>query len=219
MVDGTDVAGYSTNRLVRLGVGYVPQVNDVFDALTVLENLDMGGYRLGDADRARRRSEVVDLFPVLSRVISRRASVLSGGERKVLGIARALMARPKVLLLDEPTANLSPELSAQLLSEHVAKLARDGTAVLVVEQKAIIALKAADWGYLMVGGRVSMSAPSSAILADPDMGEVFMGTGASKEHARERAIGVQVVPLLTCPTGPRSRTTRRPPDCQDRHAR
>jgi len=180
-VNGVDVTGQGTNRLVRLGVGYVPQVNDVFESLTVQENLDMGGYLLQDAARRGRRDEVADTFPALSRVMSRRASVLSGGERKMLGIARALMAEPKVLLLDEPTANLSPELSAQLLGEHVVKLAHDGTAVLLVEQKAMIALQAADWGYLMVGGSVQMSAPSQEILDDPEMGRVFMGAGASRD--------------------------------------
>ena len=180
-VNDIDVTGQGTNRLVRLGVGYVPQVSDVFEALTVQENLDMGGYLLQDAKRRRRRDEVAGTFPALSRVMSRRASVLSGGERKMLGIARALMAEPKVLLLDEPTANLSPELSAQLLGEHVVKLAHDGTAVLLVEQKAMIALQAADWGYLMVGGSVQMSAPSQEILDNPEMGKVFMGAGASRE--------------------------------------
>lgn len=180
-VNDIDVTGQGTNRLVRLGVGYVPQVSDVFESLTVQENLDMGGYLLQDAERRRRRDQVAGTFPALSRVMSRRASVLSGGERKMLGIARALMAEPKVLLLDEPTANLSPELSAQLLGEHVVKLAHDGTAVLLVEQKAMIALEAADWGYLMVGGSVQMSAPSQEILDNPEMGRVFMGAGASRD--------------------------------------
>ena len=180
-VDNVEVTGQGTNRLVRRGVGYVPQVNDVFDPLTVQENLDMGGYLLPDAERRRRRDDVVETFPALSRVMTRRASVLSGGERKMLGIARALMAKPKVLLLDEPTANLSPELSAQLLGEHVAKLAHDGTAVLLVEQKAMIALQAADWGYLMVSGTVQMSAPSQEILDNPEMGKIFMGAGASRD--------------------------------------
>lgn len=187
VVNDVEVTGHGTNRLVRMGVGYVPQVNDVFDALTVQENLDMGGYLLQEAERRRRRGEVLDTFPVLARMISRRASVLSGGERKMLGIARALMAKPRVLLLDEPTANLSPELSAQLLGEHVARLADDGTAVLLVEQKAIIALKAAHWGYLMVGGSVHMSARSQAILDDPEMGRVFMGSGASTDYERDRS--------------------------------
>src|SRR4029077_6470662 len=131
-----DVTGHAPEDLAGRGVGYVPQVNDIFEPLTVLENLEMGGYLLNSRDIKARVVEVGAVFPQLPSLLRRRADKLSGGERKMLAIARVLMLDPKVLILDEPTANLSPKRADALLREHVRRLARLGKAVLLVEQRA-----------------------------------------------------------------------------------
>jgi branched-chain amino acid transport system ATP-binding protein len=174
-LDGSDITGLRTEKLARRGVGYIPQTEEVFSTLTVVENLEMGGYHVPPTVLRDRKNEVVELFPALGRMLRRRAGDLSGGERKMLAIARALMAHPTVLLLDEPTASLSDEAARVVLSEHVKLLASRGTAVAVVEQKARAALEASDWAYVLAGGLVSASARSADILARPDVGDVFLG--------------------------------------------
>jgi branched-chain amino acid transport system ATP-binding protein len=174
-LDGKVIGGLRTEQLARRGVGYIPQTEEVFATLTVIENLEMGGYHVPASGLRERRDEVVQLFPALNRMLRRRAGDLSGGERKMLAIARALMARPTVLLLDEPTASLSEEAARVVLGEHVRLLANRGTAVVVVEQKARAALEASDWSYVLASGRVTASARSADILARPDVGDVFLG--------------------------------------------
>jgi ABC-type branched-subunit amino acid transport system ATPase component len=177
----TDVTGAPLERLARLGVGYVPQLDDVFDSLRVRENLDMGGYLLSRRDRAARMEQVLEVFPPLRERLHRYVETLSGGERKMTAIARVLMLNPPVLLLDEPTASLSPELTAAVLQEQVRALADLGHAVLLVEQKAVAALEVADWAAIMVGGRVVVSAPARQVLETPRMREIFLG-GSTKEE-------------------------------------
>jgi len=176
---GKAVTGLPGNKLARRGIGFVPQVKDVFDTLTVEENLDMGGYLLGRTDLEQRRGEVLDVFPALASMRSRRASKLSGGERKMLAIARVLMLQPSVVILDEPTSNLSPALARAVLEEQVAALAAAGSAVLLVEQKAKEALAVGDWGYILVAGLVTLSGPAPELLAREDIGELFLGREAA----------------------------------------
>jgi len=171
----TDITNHRTNRLARLGVGYVPQDNDVFEPLTVRENLEIGGYLLPRSSRADRIDEVAGLLPALGRLLGRRASKLSGGERKMVAVGRALMSWPRVLLLDEPTSGLSADRSAQLLAADVRALAESGVSVLLVEQKALAALEISHWGYVLAVGRVVAAAPAGQLLARPDLGEVFLG--------------------------------------------
>jgi len=177
-LDGQTVTNLSADTLARLGLGYVPQVNDVFDALSVAENLEMGGYLLGKRAFAARRAEVLAMLPVLDPMLGRSAGKLSGGERKMLAVGRVLMLRPKVLVLDEPTANLSPQLAAILLREHVRKLVADGTAVLLVEQKALAALEISDRATILVAGRTRIEGPAGDLLARQDIGELFLGRSA-----------------------------------------
>jgi ABC-type branched-subunit amino acid transport system ATPase component len=180
LLAGEDVTNMRANHLAKRGLGYVPQVNDVFDTLSVTDNLVMGGYLLRGADLPRRMEAVLDVFPALKRMLKRTASKLSGGERKMLAMARVLMLEPRVLVLDEPTSNLSADLSRMLLEEHISRLGDSGTAVLIVEQKALAALTISDWSYVMAGGTVKVSAPASELLARKDIGEVFLGrTGSS----------------------------------------
>ena len=185
---GEDVTNMRANLLARRGLGYVPQVNDVFDTLTVVDNLEMGGYLLSRADIAARTDAVLEVFPSLKRMLKRTASKLSGGERKMLAMARVLMLEPKVLVLDEPTSNLSSELSRVLLEDHVRRLGAAGAAVMIVEQKALAALSISDWGYVMAGGTVRVSSAAAELLERKDIGEVFLGRG-TEETGMPRASG------------------------------
>ena len=175
LLEGQDVTGAPLERLARLGVGYVPQLDDVFDSLKVLENLEMGGYLCDRAERQRRIEQVLEVFPVLRGKLNRYAETLSGGERKMTAIARVLMLDPKVLVLDEPTASLSPEMSRVVLEEQVRPLSKLGKSVLLVEQKAVAALEVADWACLLVRGKVEISAPAAEVLSNPNMREIFLG--------------------------------------------
>jgi ABC-type branched-subunit amino acid transport system ATPase component len=184
-LDGRDVTGLPLEKLARLGIGYVPQVDDVFDGLRVRENLDMGGYLFNRVQRAQRMERALDVFPQLKPRLNRYVETLSGGERKMTAIARVLMLDPSVLLLDEPTASLSPELSRAVLEEQVRALGNIGKAVLLVEQKAVAALEISDWAYMLVRGEVVMSADAREVLAKPDMREIFLGAMAPPEREAE----------------------------------
>jgi ABC-type branched-subunit amino acid transport system ATPase component len=169
--------------LVRRGIGYVPQVDDVFDSLKVSENLNMGGYLLGKSDRMARMEEVLTIFPALRSRLNRYVGTMSGGERKMTAIARALMLSPRILILDEPTAGLSATLTEAVLTDQVRALADRGHAVLLVEQKAQAALRLADTASVLVQGQVAMSAPAAEVLASPEMAEVFLGGPAHRTGA------------------------------------
>ena len=186
-LNGTDVTGLPLEKLARLGVGYVPQVDDVFDGLRVRENLDMGGYLFNKAQRVERMERALIVFPQLRPRLNRYVETLSGGERKMTAIARVLMLDPSVLILDEPTAGLSPELSKSVLETQVRALGDLGKAVLLVEQKAVAALGISDWAYMLVRGEVVMSADAKEVLARPDMREIFLGATAPNEAGAERA--------------------------------
>ena len=174
-LESRDITNTKTNRLARMGIGYVPQNDDVFSPLTVRENLEMGGYLMKRTTVSDRIDEVVANLPALKALMSRRAAKLSGGERKMVAIGRALMNRPRVLLLDEPTSGLSAELSRRLLTEEVRGLANNGTSVLLVEQKAIAALEISDWAYVLALGKAVLSASAPELLTRPDLGEIFLG--------------------------------------------
>ncbi len=173
-----DITNLRGHLRARMGLGFVPQTKDVFDTLTVIENLEMGGYLLAKPQLAARIDKVMSTFPALADMRSRTASKLSGGERKMLAVARVLMLEPSVLVLDEPTSNLSPELSRSVLRDQVRSLADAGTAVLLVEQKAFEALGVSDWAYILVAGRIEIAGAASSILARPDIREVFLGRSA-----------------------------------------
>jgi ABC-type branched-subunit amino acid transport system ATPase component len=183
-LNGNDVTGLPLPELARLGIGYVPQLEDVFEALRVRENLDMGGYLFPARVRATRMESALEVFPQLRSKLNRFVATLSGGERKMTAIARVLMLDPSVLLLDEPTAGLSPELSRQVLEEQIRTLGRHGKAVLLIEQKAVAALGIADWAYMMVGGKVVMSARGADVLAKPEMREIFLGAKAPDHEVK-----------------------------------
>jgi branched-chain amino acid transport system ATP-binding protein len=179
MMDGADVTNHPPEDLARRGVGYVPQVQDIFEPLTVFENLEMGGYLLPAAAVRRRVDEVVAIFPALAPMLKRRADKLSGGERKMLAIGRVLMLDPRVLILDEPTANLAPQLADTLLGEHIRGLGARGKAVLLVEQRARAALDIAAWTSVLVSGATRLEGRPGELLERQDFEELFLGAATS----------------------------------------
>jgi branched-chain amino acid transport system ATP-binding protein len=176
---GERISGLRTDQIARRGVGYVPQVKDVFEPLTVIENLEMGGYVLKRNEVASRLAEVLDLYPALATMRGRYAGNLSGGERKMLAMGRVLMTRPSLLVLDEPTAGLSPQLAHELLHEHVARLAGTGVAILLVEQHAREALAISDRAYVLAAGEVALADTARALLERSDIHEIFLGRTAA----------------------------------------
>ena len=158
----------------------MPQVRDTFPRLTVLENLEMGGYTLPRSMVKARVAEVMELYPELRRLATRQGGHLSGGERKMLAIARAMMIKPSLLVLDEPTAGLAPKPADILLTSYIAALAGTGVSLLMVEQRAREAMSISDRAYVMAAGRVVLSDRADVLLARPDIGDVFLGRSAKE---------------------------------------
>lgn len=175
LVGEADVTRRAPEEVARAGVGYVPQVDDVFAPLSVRENLEMGGYLLPSKQVKARIDDVVAVFPRLGVMLTRAAGKLSGGERKMLAMGRVLMLRPSVFLLDEPTANLAPAIARALLDEHVRRLAAGGASVLVVEQRARAVLAISDRTYVLAGGEVRMEGTPAELAASPAFVESFLG--------------------------------------------
>jgi ABC-type branched-subunit amino acid transport system ATPase component len=169
--NGQDLLALPVEWRIHVGIGYVPQVANVFASLTVLENLLSVE---GVAEKRARVEEMFALFPALAERRSMRAGAMSGGERQQLAFARALMARPKLMLLDEPTAALSPALVGQVFS-RIRELPLLGVAVLMVEQRARQALAVSDRGYVLDQGRVALSGPADSLLADERAAALYLG--------------------------------------------
>ena len=172
---GVDVSSWRTDRLVQRGISYVPQVDNVFPSLTVHENLQMGGLRLRSALLTQRIDRACELFNELKFRMNDLAASLSGGERQMLAISRALISNPTFLLLDEPTAALSPKYQQDII-ERINELRKQGITVLIIEQNAKLSLARSDRGYIFVSGKVAHVAPASDLLHDPNIGAYFLGT-------------------------------------------
>jgi branched-chain amino acid transport system ATP-binding protein len=186
---GRDVTGAAAPALVRQGLSQVLEGRQVFPALTVEENLRTGAHtRRGE--RRRVRSDIDDVmgrFPLLARRRHHPAGFLSGGEQQMLAIGRALMARPRLLLLDEPSLGLAPQLVDQIC-EVIASISREGTTVLLVEQNALMALSIAEHGYVLEAGRVVMDAPAPQLLRDEDIREFYLGLRSGSTTTDYRAV-------------------------------
>lgn len=172
-LDGQDITGLSPQERVRAGMGFVPQVANVFTSLTVEENLEMGAYIRHD-DFTATRDQIYDLFPILRQKRRQPAGELSGGQRQQVAVGRALMTRPKVLMLDEPTAGVSPIVMDELF-DKIIEIARAGVSILMVEQNARQALEIADKGYVLVQGANRFTDTGAALLADPEVRRTFLG--------------------------------------------
>ena len=173
--DGKPIDRLAAPDRARLGVAFVPQEANVFASMSVRENLEMGGYV--DPRHTRTRiGELLDRFPMLRDKHRQAAQTLSGGQRQVLAMAMALMVRPRLLMLDEPSAGLSPK-AADALFDDIAAIHREGTATLMVEQNASEALMIADTGVVLVDGRVVRTGPARAMAADPEVRRLFLGGG------------------------------------------
>lgn len=172
-LDGEDITGLSPQDRVVKGMGFVPQTNNIFTSMTVEENLEMGAFIRTD-DFCDTMAQVYDLFPILKEKRNQPAGELSGGQRQQVAVGRALMTRPKALMLDEPTAGVSPIVMDELF-DRIIEVARTGIPILMVEQNARQALEIADKGYVLVQGRNAYSGTGQDLLADPDVRKSFLG--------------------------------------------
>ena len=174
--DGREIQRMDPDQVVRLGLSHVPEGREVFPFLSVQENLRMGAYTRKDADEVARDLQMVhEYFPILRMRAAQRAGALSGGEQQMLAISRALMARPKMMLLDEPSLGLAPKLVKEIF-EIIVRINREqGVTVLLVEQNANIALHTADYGYVLELGRIVMEDTCARLLEKEDIKEFYLG--------------------------------------------
>jgi branched-chain amino acid transport system ATP-binding protein len=171
--DGEDISTLAPERVIRKGIGYVPQDDNVFSSLSVRENLEMGAYILDDVPEAALR-EVYDRFPILEEREGQKGGTLSGGQQQMLAMGRALMLDPDLILLDEPSAGLAPDLVEEMF-EKVDQINDDGTAILMVEQNAKEALRRCDRGYVLVQGQNRYDGPGESLLDDEQIRRDFLG--------------------------------------------
>jgi len=173
--DGRDISRLETEDIVPLGIAMSPEGRQVFTGLTVAENLRMGSYARRDRAAVERDLEwVLTLFPRLKERYSQVGATLSGGEQQMLAIARALMARPKLLLLDEPSLGLAPMVVRDIFA-IIRKVNSEGTAVLLVEQNANLALRTADYAYILETGRLAMEGPAAELRQNPEVKRIYLG--------------------------------------------
>jgi branched-chain amino acid transport system ATP-binding protein len=185
--DGHQIQGMDPDRVMRLGLSHVPEGREIFPFLSIRENLRMGAYTRKDAEGVAQDVEMVyDYFPVLKSRAEQRAGSLSGGEQQMLAISRALMARPKMMLLDEPSLGLSPKLVKDIFEIIVRINKERGVTVLLVEQNANMALHTADYGYVLEVGRIVMEDPCARLLQKDDIKEFYLGVKESSVRGTRR---------------------------------
>ncbi|MBF0368510.1 MAG: ABC transporter ATP-binding protein [Magnetococcales bacterium] len=176
--DGRDITGLPTHRIARMGLSLVPEGRRVFSGMSVAENLEMGlvaaGERMDEAQGHQELEKIFTLFPRLLDRREQRAGTLSGGEQQMLAMGRALMSRPRLLLLDEPSLGLAPMIIKQIFST-LKEIAREGTTIFLVEQNANQALRLADRGYVLVNGRVRMAGSGLELLQNADVRKAYLG--------------------------------------------
>ncbi len=168
-----DITGLKPDKVANKGISYVPQVDNVFPSLTIQENLEMGAF-IRDDDYSQRLNEIYELFPILGDRRKQKAGQLSGGQRQMVAMGRALMVDPQVLLLDEPSAGLSPKL-VEMIFEKIRAINKTGVSMIIVEQNAREALKMADHGYVLAMGRNVLDDTGDALLANKEVGRLYLG--------------------------------------------
>jgi branched-chain amino acid transport system ATP-binding protein len=175
MFQGKRLDGVAAHDVVGLGIAQSPEGRRIFPRMTVSENLDLGAYlRKDHAAIAQDRENVLELFPRLRERINQKAGTMSGGEQQMLAVARALMTRPKLLLLDEPSMGLAPVL-VDLIFDTIAQIREQGTTVLLVEQNALAALRVADRAYVLESGTLKLSGPAVDLAKDPEIVKAYLG--------------------------------------------
>jgi neutral amino acid transport system ATP-binding protein len=173
---GKSLVGLAPEQIVRQGISYVPQVANVFPSLNIIENLEMGGYLTDSKSVKRQIDKVLEIFPALVKKAKQKAGSLSGGERQMLAMGRALMLEPELLILDEPSAALSPILVQEIFN-LIQAINRNGTAIILVEQNARKALAIADVGLVMDMGKEQFQGRGIDLLNDPRVAELYLGVG------------------------------------------
>lgn len=173
VLDGQDITGLSPQERVHMGMGFVPQVRNIFPTMSVRENLEMGAFIRTD-DFEETIDQVYELFPAVYEKRNQSAGELSGGQRQQVAVGRALMTQPKLLMLDEPTAGVSPIVMDELF-DRIIEVAKTGISILMVEQNARQALEIADKGYVLVQGRNAYTDTGEALLANPEVRRTFLG--------------------------------------------
>jgi len=168
-----DITGLKPDKVAKRGISYVPQVDNVFPSLTIQENLEMGAF-IREDDYSRRLNEIYELFPILGERKKQKAGQLSGGQRQMVAMGRALMVDPQVLLLDEPSAGLSPKL-VDMIFEKITDVNKTGVSMIIVEQNAREALKMAGHGYVLAMGRNVLDDTGQALLANKEVGRLYLG--------------------------------------------
>jgi branched-chain amino acid transport system ATP-binding protein len=177
--NGTNIRELSPHEVTRLGIVYLPQVDNVFANLKVVENLLMSGYILSRREAKERAQEVLGHFPVLNGYLNRKSGTLSGGERQMLAMAMALMRKPEIMLFDEPTGSLAPKIALEVLNKVVDLRDNYGMTVVLAEQNARRALEHGDRAILLVGGKVAYEGDSQELLSHPELGQVYLGVKAT----------------------------------------
>jgi branched-chain amino acid transport system ATP-binding protein len=172
--DGQDISRTPAHDLVKRGIGHAPEGRRIFSRLTVLENLQMGGFTRSSAERSEDQERVITLFPRLKERLTQKGGTLSGGEQQMLAIGRALMSRPRLLLLDEPSLGLAPILVQQIF-DIIREINSQGTTILLVEQNALQALGIANRGYVLQTGKVTLADTAAALAANEDVRRVYLG--------------------------------------------
>jgi len=175
LLRGERIDGLQPHEILRKGICFVPQERALFPRMTVRENLRMGGYVLDDRSELERRiDEVLGRFPILRERASQLAGTLSGGQQQMLSMARTIIVRPTIVMLDEPSLGLAPRIVVQMF-EIIKMLRAEGITVLLVEQNALMGLKNADWGVVLDLGRTLFEGPAAEILADPRIQDLYLG--------------------------------------------